>query len=332
MPKISVIVPVYNVEKFLNRCVDSILTQTFSGFELILVDDGSPDNCGKICDEYAKKDNRVHVIHKENGGLSDARNAGIDWAFENSDSEWITLIDSDDWVSEKYLEILYNTAVSTNTNISCCCYKDSHGENVFEESDYKTSVYTSELFYVDLATYAITACMKLYKKELFRDIRFPVGKLNEDAFTTYKLIFNVDKVSFVDIALYAYYQSSNSIMRSPWNEKKLDALTAFKEQMEFFHSHKYNGAYKQSIFMYANSVAAQMQICKSSGSTVPNSYYMLRKLLRQHLLRHRKVARFSIEKHNYYYRYAFPVCNRIYWFLQAVKNKLHHILNNKNSD
>ena len=104
---ISVIVPVYKVEKYLSRCIDSILAQTYTDFELILVDDGSPDNCGKICDGYAEKDNRV-VIHQGNGGISAARNAGIDWAFENSDSEWIAFIDSDDWVHPLYLECLYN--------------------------------------------------------------------------------------------------------------------------------------------------------------------------------------------------------------------------------
>ena len=110
MPQISVIVPIYKVEQYLERCVDSILNQTFTDFELVLVDDGSPDNCGAICDEYAKKNERIVVIHKENGGLSDARNAGIEWALNNSGSEWITFIDSDDWVHIDYLEYLYNSA------------------------------------------------------------------------------------------------------------------------------------------------------------------------------------------------------------------------------
>ena len=106
MPLISVIVPVYKVEEYLNRCVDSILSQTFTDFELILIDDGSPDNCGKICDEYAQKDNRVCVIHKKNGGLSSARNTGIDWAFKNSNSQYITFVDSDDLITKDYLEKL----------------------------------------------------------------------------------------------------------------------------------------------------------------------------------------------------------------------------------
>ena len=103
MPTISVIVPVYKVEPYLNRCVDSILRQTYQDFELILVDDGSPDRCGEICDEYARQDSRVHVIHKENGGLSDARNAGIDWVEANSDSQWLIFADSDDWVHPELL-------------------------------------------------------------------------------------------------------------------------------------------------------------------------------------------------------------------------------------
>ena len=111
---ISIVVPIYKVEKYIHRCIESILAQTFTDFDLILVDDGSPDNCGKICDEYAVKDKRIHVIHKENGGLSDARNAGIDWAFANSDSEWITFIDSDDWIHPKYLETLYNAVFTSS--------------------------------------------------------------------------------------------------------------------------------------------------------------------------------------------------------------------------
>ena len=130
MPVISVIVPVYNVEKYLHRCVDSILAQTFTDFELILVDDGSPDNCGKICDEYAEKDSRIHVIHKVNGGLSDARNAGIDWAFANSNSEWVTFIDSDDWVDKYYLEYLYNSILTHKTKLAVCNYEKTYGEEL----------------------------------------------------------------------------------------------------------------------------------------------------------------------------------------------------------
>ena len=123
MQKISVIVPVYKVEKYIHRCVDSILGQTYADFELILVDDGSPDNCGAICDEYAAKDSRVVVIHQENGGLSAARNAGIDWAFANSDSQWISFVDSDDWIHPCFLERLWQAARTYRVSISCCKFQ-----------------------------------------------------------------------------------------------------------------------------------------------------------------------------------------------------------------
>ena len=111
MPKVSVIVPVYKVEKYLQRCLDSLLNQTFVDFDLILIDDGSPDKCGGICEQYADSDKRVHVIHQKNGGLSAARNSGIEWSIAHSGSQWITFVDSDDWVHPQYLNILYETAM-----------------------------------------------------------------------------------------------------------------------------------------------------------------------------------------------------------------------------
>jgi len=119
MPKISVIVPVYNVEKYLAKCIDSILAQTFTDFECILINDGSPDNSPAICDEYAKKDERMKVIHKENGGVSSARNTGLDIA----QGEWITFADSDDWVDENYLELMYSNAIKNNCDLSICGFK-----------------------------------------------------------------------------------------------------------------------------------------------------------------------------------------------------------------
>ena len=120
MSEISVIVPVYKVEQFLHRCVESILRQSFYNFELILVDDGSPDSCGEICDAYAAGDNRIHVIHQKNGGLSAARNTGIDYVMKSSDSHWIAFVDSDDWIHPDYLKVLYTTAQKTCCKISAC--------------------------------------------------------------------------------------------------------------------------------------------------------------------------------------------------------------------
>lgn len=120
MSSISVIVPVYKVEKYLDRCVKSILAQTFADFELLLVNDGSPDACPQMCDDYEKQDHRIHVIHQKNGGLSAARNAGLDWLYANSQSQWITFIDSDDWVHPTYLESLLDAVKEYNSQVSMC--------------------------------------------------------------------------------------------------------------------------------------------------------------------------------------------------------------------
>ena len=129
MANISVIVPVYKVEEFLSRCVDSILCQSYPDFEVILVDDGSPDCSGQMCEDYARQDSRIHVIHQENGGLAAARNSGIDWTFAHSDSRWLAVVDSDDWVHPDFLKVLYETAEQTLCKISVCDFFLSSGEN-----------------------------------------------------------------------------------------------------------------------------------------------------------------------------------------------------------
>ena len=130
MANISVIVPVYKVEEFLSRCVDSILCQSYPDFEVILVDDGSPDRCGQMCEDYARQDSRIHVIHQENGGLSAARNSGIDWVFANSDSRSLAFVDSDDWVHPDFLKVLYRTAEPTLCKISACGFFLTSGETI----------------------------------------------------------------------------------------------------------------------------------------------------------------------------------------------------------
>lgn len=255
MPKISVIVPVYKVEQYLNRCVDSILNQTFKDFELILVDDGSPDNCPAICDEYAAKYKFIHVIHKENGGLSDARNYGIGWSLKNSDSEWITFIDSDDWVHPQYLELLYNTCVDYDTVISSCGYEklENYSEDIVAAKIINTDIdvgtadnlavknYKFEQFNITIAV------ARLYKKELWQDIRFPVGRLHEDEFTTYKVLFACDRIAVVKNDLYYYFQNENGIMQSPMSQKRInDTIDALYEQCVFFLEHNYNFVFNKT--------------------------------------------------------------------------------------
>lgn len=257
MAKICIIVPVYNVEKYLNRCIDSILAQTFADFELVLVDDGSPDNCGKICDEYAKKDSRVVVIHKQNGGPSDARNKGIDWAFENSDSQWLTFIDSDDWVHGRYLEILFDAVSKHNVKISSCGYMEVKDRNIKDEKirnftvDIDTPDNMMKKGYKYYECNFILAWGRLYEKDLFKDIRYPFGRLHEDMFVIHKLIYKCNRIANIKDVLYYYFKNDAGIMASEVSPKRMeDRLDSHKDAVEFFYKNSYMVSFKQSFADY----------------------------------------------------------------------------------
>lgn len=245
MPQISVIVPVYGVEKYLQKCVDSILAQTFTDFELLLVDDGGNDSSGSICDEYLLADARAITIHQSNKGLSGARNTGIDLAEATSSSEWITFIDSDDWVHFQILEILLNVSLLSKTKVVLCRLDWTRNESVkmqsFDQRDYCfESCNPDDAYSKDYEI--MVSCGRLYDKTLFRNVRFPLGKYCEDRFTTYKLICQCDRIALVNQELYYYYQSPNSIMRKSWSTHNLDDFSAMYEQLEFFRKNNFRKA------------------------------------------------------------------------------------------
>ncbi len=207
-PLISVIIPVYKVEEYLNKCVDSVINQTYKNLEIILVDDGSPDNCPKICDDYAKQDKRIKVIHKKNGGLSDARNAGIDMA----NGEYLSFIDSDDYVEKNYISFLYNLAKKYNSDLTMGKQYVRYSNktiNTGSGSLYELNSYDA----LDKILYGedldVSAWAKLYKKELFKKVKFPVGRLFEDAATIYKLIDLSKKVVLKSEPIYNYIIRDN---------------------------------------------------------------------------------------------------------------------------
>lgn len=233
--KVSIIIPVYKVEDYLEKCIDSIIGQSYKNIEIILVDDGSPDNCGKICDEYASKDRRIKVIHKTNGGLSDARNYGMDVAT----GEYICFVDSDDFISQYYVQRLLTVGLLNGSDIVVCNFEfiDEKG-NKWIRKEKETKVYTSEEAIRDLLTVQNTEVMvwnKLYKRSLFtkNNIKFPVGKIHEDNFTTYRLYDKANNVSLINDKLYYYLQRNNSIM-STFNKKRFDILVAIDEINEYF--------------------------------------------------------------------------------------------------
>lgn len=223
---ISVIVPIYRVEQYLRKCIDSILNQTYNNIEIILVDDGSPDNCGKICDEYAKRDSRIRVIHKENGGLSDARNTGIDACKGN----YITFVDSDDYIENDYVETLYYLLKKYNTEIAICDCRIIKDNKKKKEKNNKISEYCitskdsiSKMLYSDF--YFITANAKIYNKELFKDIKFPKGKVFEDVGTTYKLILKCKNIACSNKKIYNYLIRKGSITTEEFKNKQLDLIS-----------------------------------------------------------------------------------------------------------
>lgn len=265
MEMIYVVVPVYKVEPYIHRCIDSILNQTYTAFKLILVDDGSPDNCGAICDEYAKQDSRIHVIHQENGGLSAARNAGIEYAMKSGDPEhdWISFIDSDDFVHPRYTEYLYNCAKEYKTDISLCYYFETiHSQVSANHPSFHHECFTPEEFFCNHHTKAILACAKLYRLFLFENIRYPIGKIHEDQFTTHQLLFQCNRIAVVPEHLYYYYQREDSIMHTSWSSKSLDELDALYAQMNYLLQHNFSRSYERSFSVYLSKCLSKSRSMK----------------------------------------------------------------------
>lgn len=229
---ISIIVPVYKVEKYIDKCVNSILNQTFRNFELILVDDGSPDNCPQICDKYAKIDSRIKVIHKKNGGLSDARNVGI----SNAKGNYVTFIDSDDYVSPFYLSTLWSLIEKYEADIAVGgIYTFYEGDNIKDKSNSKEYCFTGKealenMFYQK--TMDTSACAILLPIDIARQNSFPKGKYHEDEFTTYKYYDKVKRVAVTTRKLYFYLQRAGSIMHT-FGQASRDELDAADNLVDF---------------------------------------------------------------------------------------------------
>lgn len=235
MALISVIVAVYKMPEYLPRCIEGILGQTFRDIELILVDDGSPDNCGEICDGYAGKDSRVHVIHKQNAGVCAARNTGLDWVYDHSDSQWIFFHDNDDWIHPETLERMLSAAQAMKTDLCICGYQETAGADPeIRAEDLKPVSWTPKAFFMEHHVNATVCWGKLYSRDLFDGKRYPEGKYIEDEFLTYRLLFACDRLAVIPAPLYAYFVNSAGISKKPWIPKRLDAWEAFDQQLVFF--------------------------------------------------------------------------------------------------
>ena len=223
-PLISVILPIYNVEEYLPRCIESVIHQTYTNLEILLVDDGSPDRCPQICDEYAKKDERIQVLHKVNGGLSDARNQGAKIAT----GKYITFIDSDDYVTETYVEYLYDLLEKYHTRMALCTHTVVfEAGNTIKYGQGGYEALTSEqclerMLYDDVIN--TSAWAKLYEADMVRQFPYPVGKLFEDIATTYKFFMACDQIACGYESQYFYMLRSTSIVYQSFNPKKMELL------------------------------------------------------------------------------------------------------------
>ena len=230
MPKISIIVPIYNVEKYLPRCIDSILAQTFTDFELILVDDGSPDNCPQICDEYAKKDNRIKVIHKENGGVSSARNIGLDI----SNGKYLSFVDPDDIINTKYLDLLYNS-IDDADFVYCEFIRFTDKCNFNELLNSEFDVYTKENVYNCIYFWSAINPIwnKLIKKETIGNLRFDNSLKNaEDTLFNFELLKRSHKVIHIRNELYGYFMRNDGAIGSLDFFGKKTLLRLIKEYID----------------------------------------------------------------------------------------------------
>ncbi len=236
-PLISVIVPVYKVEAYLPRCLDTLLAQRYENFEVVAVDDGSPDRCGEILEEYAKKDVRIRVIHRENGGLSAARNTGI----EAAKGAFLAFVDSDDWVEPNFLEILAAPLLEQGAEIASCGAVNHLGDRAVPNALEKPLVMgpkeaLERMCYND--HFFVTTWDKLYRRELFEGIRFPEGKLFEDTATTFTLVDRAKTIVATPGICYHYITRPSSITGAGFHPKKLDYVEA-AEKMAGFIEEKY---------------------------------------------------------------------------------------------
>lgn len=273
IPKISIIVPVYNVEKYLDRCIDSILNQDFEDFELILVNDGATDQCPEICDKYRKKDERIIVLNKENGGLSSARNAGLNIAR----GEYVGFVDSDDWISRNMYSMLYQICEKENLDMSICgvklCFDDERKNKLYYKSD-SVRVMTKEEALKELFVYSSfgeEAWNKLYKRHIFKEIRYPEGKIHEDTFCICEILEQCRRIGYITEIGYYYYQRNDSIMNINKKIPVIDKIEAVSIVLDYLKS-QHSEIYNEGLYNIGSSPLKNLKNILESSSEMAKQY------------------------------------------------------------
>lgn len=287
-PAISIIVPTYNVVSYLGKCVDSICQQTYTDIEIIIVDDGSTDGCSELADNLAKKDERIRVIHKKNGGLSSARNAGLD----NARGDYLMFIDSDDYIEEKMCELLVTKAVSNKSEIVECGHRKVYIDRVVEERPTNHEVVlggrvASKAYIERSLPIQSSVCVALYHKSIFENLRFKEGRLHEDGWFKWQALYTAHKVTLVPDCLYNYVQArEGSIMTVRLREKNVvDVLDSFEYRWHFFEQAKDEELAELSKYVYVRNLLSYYYLIQSAvedKQVVRRLMYNLRDKLYEH--------------------------------------------------
>ena len=279
---ISIVIPVYKVEKYLEKCIESVLKQTYTNLQIILVDDGSPDNCGKICDEYAKRDSRIDVIHKVNGGLSEARNVGI----SKAKGRYIGFVDSDDYIKENMYEILLNLIKKYDADVSICNLYD-----VIDESEYirnkengireysRLDILKEVLLDKNIQSYAWN---KLYKKELFDEVKYPIGKKYEDIGTTFYIFEKCNKIVVTSEPEYYYLKRSDSLVNNVTESTVFDYMELILQRYLYINDNikelkQYNDYYLVRTLLTANNDIKELKQIEEKTKQKYNELYNISK-------------------------------------------------------
>lgn len=325
MSKIALIVPAFKVENYIQRCIDSIYAQTFGDFQLIFIDDGSPDRSGAICDECAYKDSRVIVVHQKNQGLWSARNTGLDLMFTCCDTEWVSFLDTDDWVHHRYLELLYRAVIENNVNISQCLSIRTSGQEVLPEVKDRIICVNAEDGYKNF--YTTVAWGKLYKKSCFSTIRYPNIPISEDTAIWYKIISLVDRISIVKEVLYYYYVNLGSVTNSRWDLQCTVPFDVYRESVAFFEGNKswphIQQFQKKQFILHISYIYYALVNSNAEYRTKKHYIRMLRNEMRSALRKYGKDVKLGLREYPGVYETAFPYFMRFYWFLynRLVRHK-----------
>lgn len=307
MSSISIIIPVYNAERYIARCLDSVLGQSFADYEVILVNDGSKDNSLALCEEFCRKDPRFHVLDKKNGGASSARNLGLNWFYQNSGSEWLCFLDIDDFIHSRYLELLLATAETHQTPISMCSYEVTHQDTLAADERLPSPILMDpETLWCERQINCTIPWAKLFRRALFCDVRFPEGIIHEDEFTLYRVLFQCKQIAFLDAPLYGYYQTETSVMRGAWTPRHMTEPEGLCAQLNYFQKNKYQKAAAYTARIYLLSIYNNLLRCRAAGEQYRPYAKELKKRLRKELKQYKSLAGLSVDGEPWLFYEAFP--------------------------